>query len=69
MSNDREEIERLEQEARAAQELLFLVLDHIGEPVVLSIESVKERMKGNRRIDLDLNEEEGVWVLKVVDLE
>lgn len=69
MSNDREEIERLEQEARAAQELLFLVLDQIGEPVVLSIESVKEKMKGNRRIDLDLNEEEGVWVLKVVDLE
>ena len=64
-----DEMTRLEREVMAAQELLFLVLDHIGEPVVLDMEKARERMSRDRRIDLDLNEETGQWILKVVTID
>lgn len=59
-------IEQLEQELRVAQELLFLVLDHIGEPVVLDIEESKKAIQPDRMISLDLDEEAGQWVVQVV---
>lgn len=61
-------IAELETELRVAQELLFLVLDHIDEPVVLDIEEAKAKIHEDRVIDLDLNEQSGTWTLQVVSL-
>lgn len=61
-------IAELEGELRVSQELLFLVLDKISEPVVLSISESRERMKNDRVIDLDLDEQAGTWTLQVVDV-
>lgn len=63
-----EEMTRGERELLAAQELLFLVLDHIGEPVVLDMDSARERLTRDRRIDLDLDDKTGKWTLKVVTI-
>lgn len=63
-----QKIAHLEQELRVAQELLFLVLDHIDEPVVLDVEESKKAMKADRMIDLNLNDEDGTWTLQVVTI-
>jgi len=62
------EIEKLERELRVAHELLFLVLDYVGEPVVLDAHASKSVFKDDRMIDLDLNDEEGTWTLRVVTI-
>ncbi len=59
-------VESLGQELRAAQELLFLVLDQIGEPVVINIDEAKNVMKQERMIDLQLDDESNNWVVSVV---
>ena len=53
----------LENELRVAQELLFLVLDQMGEPVVLNVAEARERMNNDRVIDLDLDEQADTWTL------
>jgi L-alanine-DL-glutamate epimerase-like enolase superfamily enzyme len=58
----------LEDELRVAQELLFLVLDYIAEPVRLDIDQARERMSADRRIDIDLDEQNNQWILSVVDI-
>lgn len=70
MSNEAVErkIAQLEQDKRVAEELLFLVLDHVDEPVVLNIEEAKSQMKSDRIIDLDLNAEDGTMTLQVVTI-
>lgn len=67
MSTEEENV-NLRKELRASQELLFLVLDKIGEPVVLSVDESRDRMSTERAIDLALNEEDGTWTLQVIDL-
>lgn len=62
------EIEKLQQELRVAHELLFLVLDQIGEPVVLDAVAAKEAFKDDRMIDIDLDDENGLWTLQVVTI-
>lgn len=61
-------IAQLEQDKRVAEELLFLVLDHVDEPVVLNIEEAKSQMRADRIIDLDLNAEDGTMTLQVVTI-
>lgn len=63
-----EKIAKLEQELRVAQELLFLVLDELDEPVVLDIEESKAKAINDKRIDLDLNDKEGTITLQVVSI-
>jgi len=63
-----QKIAELEQSKRVAEELLFLVLDHVGEPVVLDIEESKKEMKADRMIDLQLDAEAGTWTLQVVTI-
>lgn len=63
-----QKIAGLENELRVAQELLFLVLDQVGEPVVLNVAEARERMKNDRVIDLDLDEQADTWTLQVVDV-
>lgn len=61
-------VEELEQELRAAQEILFFVLDAVGEPVRFDLEEAKKRLGEDRLIDLTLDEEAGEWVAQVVSL-
>lgn len=56
----------LEQELRVAQELLFLVLDEVGEPVVIDSDEAKRKSMTDRMIDLQL--EDGNWVVQVVEI-
>jgi hypothetical protein len=58
----------VEDELRVAQELIFLVLDYIAEPVRLDIDQARERMSADRRIDIDLDEQNNQWILSVVDI-
>lgn len=69
MTNADDRVAQLENELRAAQELLYLVLDQIGEPVVINAEEARERMKAERAIDLSLDKEAGTWTLRVVGIE
>lgn len=69
MTNANERVAELEKELRAAHELLYLVLDKVGEPVVLDIEESRERMSADRAIDLSLNEEAGTWTLGIKTIE
>lgn len=59
-------IEKLEQDKSVAEELLFLVLDHVGEPVVLNIAEAKKRMQVGKRIDVDFDYDNGTCTLQVV---
>ena len=61
-------IQELEQGKRVAEELLFLVLDHIGEPVVLDVETSKKKLQKGVFIDLQLNEKTGKWTLRTVEV-
>lgn len=69
MTNAEEKISRLETELRAAQELLYLVLVEVDQPVVLNAAESRERMQEERVIDLSLDEEAGTWTLQVIEVE
>lgn len=58
----------VEQELRVAQELLFLVLDEIDQPVILNVEEAREKMNKDRMIELELDEEAGTWTLFIKDI-
>jgi hypothetical protein len=62
------ELEGLRKELTAAQELLYLVLDHVGEPVRLNVSKAREKMKSNRLIDLSLDEDGETWVIQVKEI-
>lgn len=57
-----------ENEARVAQELLYLVLEQIGEPVELTSERIHAGIRKDRMIDLELDSQRDVWVLRVVEI-
>lgn len=62
-----EQIEQLGNELRVSQELLFLVLDYVGEPVTLNIDEAKEKTIGNRLLDLNFDNEQRTVTIQIVD--
>lgn len=58
----------VEDELRVAQELLYLVLEQIGEPVELTSERLRNGISKDRMIDLELDNQRDVWVLRVVEI-
>ncbi len=58
------QVSALEREKRGLQEMLFLVLDEIGEPVEISEEVIAGGIKGDKMIDI--TNQDGVWVFKVI---
>lgn len=58
--------EALQRELIAAQEMLYLVLDEIGEPVRIHAASAKDRIRNDRIIDAELVE--GFWVFQTKEL-
>lgn len=62
-----EETERLERELLAAQEMLYLVLDAVGEPVRIPAAEAKDRIKPDHVIDVSL-EDDDVWVFSVKEV-
>lgn len=61
--------EELERELRGTQEMLFLVLEAVVEPVYVDARRVKEGIKGDKVIDITLDENAGEWVFSVKDVE
>lgn len=61
-------IEELERELRGTQEMLFLVLEAVGEPVYVPSSRVKAGIVGDKMIDVTLDEEAGEWVFGVKDV-
>jgi hypothetical protein len=59
-------IAELEQRARVAEELLFLVLDTIDEPVSFDVDEAKAKMSSDRIIDLQLDDDHNLWTLQVI---
>lgn len=67
MTSADEKIAELEKERLAVEEMLFLVLDTVGEPVVVST----EKMRGgtsDRMIDITFDDEADAWVFKAVTI-
>lgn len=56
-----------EKARRVAEELLFSVLDFLGEPIVMDIDRVKKIKIEGRAIDIDFDQEAGTVTLQVVD--
>lgn len=60
-------VEQLERELLAAQEMLYLVLDAVGEPVRIPAAEAKTRIKNDHVIDVTL--EDGTWVFSVKEVD
>lgn len=60
-------IDELERELTGVQQMLYHVLDSVGEPVVVTHESLKRGIPGDKMIDItqgdDLN-----WTFKLVGI-
>lgn len=63
-----EKVEALEKELRGTQEMLFLVLEAVVEPVYVDARRVKDGIKGDKIIDITLDENAGEWVFSVKDV-
>lgn len=50
----------------ASQEMLYLVLDEIGEPVRIHADSAKDRIMNDRIIDAELVD--GFWVFQTKEI-
>lgn len=61
-------IEELERELRGTQEMLFLVLEAVVEPVYVDARRVKDGIQGDKMIDITLDEKAGEWVFSVKDV-
>ena len=59
-------IAELEKEVRVAQEMLYQVLNAIGEPVVVTGDDLKAGVVGDQIIDANYVEAEDVWVFTLV---
>lgn len=64
-----EKVEALEKELRGTQEMLFLVLEAVVEPVHVDARRIKDGIKGDKMIDITLDENAGEWVFSVKDVE
>lgn len=64
-----EEIENLQNGKQIAEELLFLVLDYVGEPIILDIEESKKKLSTDKGINVEPDEEAGTWKLEALSVE
>lgn len=62
-----EAYEQMKREARAAEEMLFFVLDTVGEPIFVSDE-LMHRPLGERYINVDRDEERSGFVFSVQEV-
>lgn len=65
MTSADEKIAELERERLAVEEMLFLVLDAVGEPVEVTVEAMHDN-KSDRMIDIQFDEVKNSWVFKAV---
>lgn len=66
MSDELTEVQRLERELLAAHEMLYLVLDAIGEPVQVEAETMQSKMdKDGRMIDATLDADGVYWTFQI----
>lgn len=61
-----EELESVQQELRATQEMLFLVLDAVGEPVEVNKRKMTEVTIVDRQIQINENDDAFVFSIGVV---
>lgn len=67
--NLEEERDSLRRELRGVQEMLYQVLYSVGEPVVVSCETLRNGMTENKRIDVfqDIDNDVFIFSLKEID--
>ena len=61
-------IAELERELLGVQEMLYLVLDEVNEPVAISARRLKEEVSGDRMIDISMTEDEKFWVFSIKEV-
>lgn len=61
-------VESLQRELRGVQEMLFLVLDTVGEPVQVPVEKVKTVGQSDKGIDITLDTDNQYWTFRVVTI-
>lgn len=61
-------IAELERDLRGTQEMLFQVLYEVGEPVIVSKATLQEGIKGDKMIDIEIDEENDAFIFKVVNI-
>lgn len=66
--SDTDRIAELEREKRGVEEMLFQVLNHIGEPVEIPLTTLNEGIVGDKMIDITLHGDIQAWVFRVVDV-
>ena len=60
-----DKLKDLESELRVAQELLYHVLAHVGEPVVVTRKNLEETNLSDRGINIEMNKEDDTIILSV----
>lgn len=58
----------LRRELRGVQEMLFLVLDTVGEPVQVPAEVVSNGIEGDKMIDITLDTDNLFWTFRIVEV-
>lgn len=67
MSKELEEkVAELTREKRAVEEMLYQVLDAVGEPVEVPDEKIKKGIVGDKMIDVTHQADINAWVFRVV---
>lgn len=59
------ELAAAKKELRGTQEMLFLVLDEVGDPVVIPAEGLNDRITQDKMIAIELDEASQLWTFKV----
>lgn len=59
------ELAAAKKELRGTQEMLFLVLDEVNEPVVIPSKGLNDRITQDKMIAIELDEEAQEWTFKV----
>jgi hypothetical protein len=62
-------LEEKDREIRGLQEMLYLVLNEVGEPVTVTDEIIKAGIVGDKMIDITQNEEDKTWTFRIVDIQ
>ena len=65
---EEQKIAELERELRGVQEMLFLVLDEVVEPVQVPAAKVKAGIRGDKMIDITLDTDKEFWTFRVKDI-
>lgn len=61
-------VEALQRELRGTQEMLFLVLETVGEPVQVPAEVVSGGIKGDKMIEITLDTDNLYWTFRTVNV-